>query len=229
MGGVGGRNEIPDWSGAENYLRRADPVLARLIERHGPCTLRPDEDLFGSLCESIICQQVSTKAGAAIVRRFRALFSSGLPAPETLNRLDATELRPAGVSPQKAAYLKDLAAKCLDGTVQLGRLPELPDEEIARELLAVKGIGPWTVTMFLIFALNRTDVLPVGDLGFRRAVQLAYGLENPPDRARLEELARPWHPYESIATWYLWRSLDNQGRSDLPPESRGKAGKDGQK
>ncbi|MGE5552521.1 MAG: DNA-3-methyladenine glycosylase family protein [Betaproteobacteria bacterium] len=200
----------PDWSSAEHHLRRADPVLAALIDRYGPCTLAPDEDLFGSLCESIICQQVSAKAGEAIVQRFREIFPSRRPTAERLAGMGEALLRSAGVSPQKASYLRDLARKCLDGTVDLQRLDRLPDEEIARELLAVKGVGPWTVTMFLIFALNRTGVLPVGDLGLRRAVQLVYGLEDLPDKAKLEQIAGPWHPYESIATWYLWRSLENK-------------------
>lgn len=200
----------PDWSAAERRLRRADPVLAGLIERYGPCTLRPDEDLFASLCEAIIGQQVSTKAGEAIVRRFRGLFPGGRPTPAGVAGQSDEALRSAGLSSQKAGYLKDLARHCLDGRVQLERLPELPEEEIARELLSVKGVGPWTVTMFLIFALNRPDVLPVGDLGFRRAVQLAYGLADLPEKARLEEVARSWHPYASIATWYLWRSLENK-------------------
>jgi DNA-3-methyladenine glycosylase II len=199
----------PDWNSAEQHLRGADPLLAPLIDRHGPCTLAPDKDLFGSLCESILCQQVSVKAGEAIVRRFRALFPSGQPTPRPLARLDEAALRSAGVSPQKQSYLKDLARHCLEGSLALDQLPELSADEIARELLAVKGIGPWTVTMFLIFALNRTDVLPVGDLGFRRAVQLAYGLPALPDEPRLREIAGPWRPYETIAAWYLWRSLDN--------------------
>lgn len=199
------------WALAEQQLKTVDPVLADLIERHGPCTLIPDDDLFGSLCESILCQQVSAKAGASICRHFRGLFPSGKPTPRKVARLDEENLRSAGVSPQKQGYLKDLARHCADGTIDLRFLDTLPDEEISRQLLAVKGVGPWTVTMFLIFALNRTDVLPVADLGLRRAVQLAYGLAEPPEPEKLRELAGPWHPYETIAAWYLWRSLDNQG------------------
>lgn len=198
------------WAQAERHLHEADPVLAGLIARYGPCTLVPDEDLFGSLCESVLCQQVSAKAGESIVRRFRALFPSGQPTPRKVSRLDEESLCSAGVSPQKQGYLKDLARKCADGTLDLRLLDQLPEDELTRRLLSVKGVGPWTVTMFLIFALNRTDVLPVGDLGFRRAVQAAYGLEQLPGPAELQELARPWHPYESIATWYLWRSLDKK-------------------
>ncbi|MCL4515434.1 MAG: DNA-3-methyladenine glycosylase 2 family protein [Firmicutes bacterium] len=204
----------PDWTEAMQHLRNADPVLAGLIDKYDLCTLAPDRDLFGSLCESIICQQISTKAGESIARRFRALFPDARPTPEELALLDETNLRSAGLSPQKMGYLKDLARKCLDGTINLPLLDRLPEDEITRELLAVKGVGPWTVTMFLIFALNRTDVLPVGDLGLRRAVQLAYGLENLPDKPRLEEIAKPWHPYETIATWYLWRSLENKKEPD---------------
>lgn len=197
------------WSLAERQLK-TDPVLAGLIERFGPCTLVPDEDLFGSLCESILCQQVSAKAGAAISERFRGLFPSGRPTPHKVIRLDEEDLSSAGVSPQKQGYLKDLARRCADGAIDLRFLDTLPNEEITRQLLAVKGVGPWTVTMFLIFALNRPDVLPVGDLGLRRAVQSAYGLAELPGPEQLQELAGPWHPYESVAAWYLWRSLDNK-------------------
>lgn len=200
----------PDWTDAMLHLRNADPVLAMLIDRYNLCTLVPDPDYFSALSESIICQQISSKAGESIVRRFRGLFSGGRPTPEGLAALDEANLRSAGLSPQKMGYLKDLARKCLDGTVDLSSLDRLPEDEIAGQLLKVKGVGPWTVTMFLIFALNRTDVLPVWDLGLRRAVQLAYGLDDLPDKAKLEEIARPWHPYESIATWYLWRSLENK-------------------
>ncbi|MGE5576963.1 MAG: DNA-3-methyladenine glycosylase family protein [Syntrophothermus sp.] len=200
----------PDWTEAISHLRNADPVLAALIDRYELCALMPDTDYFSSLSESIICQQISSKAGESIVRRFRALFPGGQPTPEGVSNLDEASLRSAGLSPQKMRYLKDLARKCLDGTIDLARLDQLPEEEIARQLRTVKGVGEWTVTMFLIFALNRTDVLPVWDLGLRRAVQLAYGLEALPDRGKLVEIARPWHPYETIATWYLWRSLENK-------------------
>lgn len=198
------------WQAAEAHLAAADPVMAGLISRYGPCTLVPDDDLFGSLCDSIIGQQISPRAADSICRRFRALFAGERPAPAPLASLEAEALRSAGLSPQKQRYLRDLAAKCLDGTVHLASLRNLPATEIERELLAVQGIGPWTVTMFLIFALNRPDVLPVGDLGFRKGAQLAYGLPELPGKDDLERLARPWHPYASIATWYLWRSLDNK-------------------
>lgn len=203
-------NTAHPWREAEAHLSAVDPVMARLIAERGPCTLGPDDDLFGSLCDSIIGQQISPKAADSIARRFRALFPGGHPVPGRLAELDQELLRSAGLSPQKQRYLKDLAAKCQDGTIRLASLRDLPAAEIERELLAVQGIGPWTVTMFLIFALNRPDVLPVGDLGLRKGAQLAYGLPELPGPAELRRLAQAWHPYATIASWYLWRALDNK-------------------
>lgn len=198
------------WQTAEEHLRKADSIFGPLIELYGPCRLQPTEAFFDNLCESIICQQISTKAAESIMRRFRGLFAAGVAEPEELLRRTDEELRGAGLSPQKIKYVRDLTEKVLQGGLNLSAITGLPNEAIEQLLLNVKGIGPWTVTMFLIFALNRTDVLPTGDLGIRKAMQALYGLNDPPDPAAMRTIAQAWHPYESVGAWYLWRSLESK-------------------
>ena len=194
---------------AETHLAGADPVLAQIITTTGPCTLSRQVDLFGALAESIISQQISVKAADAIMSRFLSLLPAGQLDPAAILALPEESLRAAGLSRAKAVYLRDLAAHVADGRLDLARLGQEPDEAVIAALLPVKGIGRWTAEMFLIFALGRLDVLPVDDLGFRRAVQLRYNLPDLPVRTTLPALAEPWRPYRSIATWYLWRSLNN--------------------
>ncbi|AZR72114.1 hypothetical protein BBF96_01120 [Anoxybacter fermentans] len=198
------------WQEAEQFLRDKDPVLGGLIERYGPCTLSPRKNLFDFLCESIIWQQISIKVAVSIMERFRSLFSKNQAEPEELLNLSNEDLREVGVSQRKIIYLKNLAKKIVDGELDLFRLRELSNEKIEDELLKLKGIGPWTVTMFLIFALNRTNVLPIGDLGIKKAIQIHYNLPELPRPDKIREIARAWHPYESIASWYLWQSLRNK-------------------
>jgi DNA-3-methyladenine glycosylase II len=193
------------YAAAEAHLQAADPALARLIATHGSCTLQPHSDYFMTLIRSIISQQISTKAAATIQARFFALLPDLTPA--AVLALDEAALREAGLSAAKARYVRDLAAKVAAGVVDLARIDQQPDEAIIRELVQVAGIGRWTAEMFLIFSLGRLDVLPVDDLGFRTAAQRVYGLPALPDKATLAALAAPWHPFASIATWYLWRSL----------------------
>lgn len=195
-------------------LRAADPVMGRLIDELGP----PDEalrrrgrrpgDAYGALVRSIVGQQLSTKAARSIFERLVELFGGHTPTPRQLLGADPEEVRAVGLSRAKVAFLRDLAEHVEDGELELERLPELPDEQVAEQLTAVRGLGPWTVDMFLIFHLGRPDVLPVGDLGIRRAAQLAYELEELPDAGRLTTLAEPWRPHRSLACLYLWRSLD---------------------
>ena len=196
-------------------LRRADPKLAGLIDRFGS----PDEvlrrrgrrpgDAYGALVRAIVGQQLSTKAARTIFERLVELFDGRTPTPRELLAVDPEQLRGVGLSRAKAAYLRDLAEHIEDGELDLERLPELPDEEVAEQLIAIKGLGQWTVDMFLIFHLGRPDVLPVGDLGIRRAAQLEYGLKELPAPDELRRLAEPWRPHRSLACLYLWRSLDN--------------------
>jgi len=198
------------------HLRKADGVLAALIDefgspdgvlrRRGP---RPT-DAYGALLRSIVGQQLSTKAARTIYERLTQLYEGRTPTPAELIATDPDALRGVGLSRAKAAYLRDLAEHVEDGELDLDRIAELPDEEVSAQLTAVKGLGQWTADMFLIFHLGRPDVLPVGDLGVRRAVQNAYELGELPDAAELARIAEPWRPHRSLACLYLWRSLDNE-------------------
>jgi len=195
-------------------LREADPVMAGLIERHSEVVRRDLErerpgDAYGTLVRSIVGQQLSTKAAATIYGRVLELFAEHTPTPKQLLEAEPDELRAAGLSRAKVAYLRDLAQHVEDGALELHRLPELPDEEVAAQLTAIKGLGQWTAEMFLMFHLGRPDVLPVGDQGIRRAIQVEYGLRKLPDAKRMQKIARPWRPYRTLASLYLWSSLDN--------------------
>jgi DNA-3-methyladenine glycosylase II len=192
---------------ARRHLARRDPVLKRLIRVVGPCTLWHNPDRFAALVRSIISQQISTKAAAAIrIRLEQALASTGVT-PEGILALSAEDLRAAGLSAAKACSLCDLAEKVRSQALPLDALHELPDEEVIARLVPVRGIGRWTAEMFLIFSLGRLDVLPVDDWGLRVGIQRQYSLGEPPTKAHVVELAEPWRPYRSIATWYFWRSL----------------------
>lgn len=197
---------------AQEYLATADPVLAELIARYGDYGPRPHNNYYHELVSSIIGQQLSIKAAATIEKRFLALFDGILPTPEQILATDIEVLRSVGMSRSKASYVLDLAAHIARGELVVDRLPDLSNEEVMTELIAIKGIGEWTAHMFLIFALGRLDVLPVGDLGLRSAVRTLYGLEHLPTPQECRKIAADhrWHPYESVATWYLWRSLENQ-------------------
>jgi DNA-3-methyladenine glycosylase II len=193
---------------AARHLRRADPRLAPVIAVVGPCSLRPQRPAFRALVESIISQQISGKAADAILGRFRGLFPGRpFPLPADVLAIPPERLRGAGLSNRKATYVRDLAVKFADGTIRAARFHWLTDDEIAEQLIQVTGIGRWTAEMFLIFSLNRLDVLPVDDLGLRKAVQRLYRLRELPVAETIERLAEPWHPYCTVATWYLWRSL----------------------
>jgi DNA-3-methyladenine glycosylase II len=192
-------------------LRKADPVLRQVIDDVGPLgdffAGRPT-DHYGTLVRSIVGQQLSTKAAAAIHTRLLERFGGRAPTPEEVLAADPDELRTAaGLSHAKVRYLRSLAEHVLDGSLELDRLTELPDDEVIAELVAVKGIGVWSAHMFLMFHLHRPDVLPVGDLGIRRAVMLRYGLRELPGPKELTQIAEPWRPHRSLACIFLWRSL----------------------
>jgi DNA-3-methyladenine glycosylase II len=189
------------------HLRRADPVLARIIERVGPYRLKTMEASFHGLARSIVYQQLSGRAAGTIFGRLVAATSDPLR-PEAVLRCSIQQLRELGLSQQKASYVRDLAERTASGEVDFAKLPALADDEIIRVLTAVKGVGVWTVQMYLIFALERPDVLPVADLGIRAAIRKAYRTRQLPKPARIEKIARRWHPYCSVASWYLWRSLE---------------------
>jgi DNA-3-methyladenine glycosylase II len=214
------KNQIkksPDWSAARRHLRR-DPVLAKIINAVGPCMLKPRRDHFVVLCKAIYSQQISTKVAAVLFGRFRRNFPGLRPTPQrVIDFLSNTEasnegaLRGCGLSRPKKSYLIDLAAHFVEEKIPSHRLSRMSDDQVIESLTAVKGIGRWTAEMFLMFTLNRQDVLPVDDLGLQTAVQRAYGLKDRPKADELRKIAEPWAPYRSIATWYLWRGLAKAG------------------
>lgn len=195
-------------------LAGSDPVIAKLIDRYGtPDGLlerrgRRPGDAYGALVRSIVGQQLSTRSARAIFGRLIGLFDDRTPTPRELLDVDPQTLREVGLSRAKVVYLRDLAEHVEDGELDLEGIAELPDEDVAAQLTQIKGLGPWSVQMFLIFHLGRPDVLPVGDLGIRRAIQDQYGLGELPDAAEMERIAEPWRPNRSLASLYLWRSLD---------------------
>lgn len=203
---------------ADAHLAK-DPVMAGLIQSFGGpldrdengSSRRPAADLYGALLRSITGQQLSVKAAAAIYGRLIARFGDRAPTPEEILADDPEELRAAaGLSRAKTASLRSLAEHVLDGRLQLDQLDALPDEEVIRELVAVKGIGEWTAHMYLMFTLHRPDLLPTGDQGIKNAIVIAYGLDAVPTRDVMTELAEPWRPHRTRACLYLWRSLDNE-------------------
>jgi len=196
------------WQESEAHLRAADEFRAALITRYGPCSLEPRGDYFTQLCKSVVSQQLSTKSAAAIFGRFSVQFGH-VPTAGEVAATPRETLRDLGLSQQKISYMYDLAAKVLDGNITLAHFAALPDAEVINQLVTVKGIGVWTAQMFLIFALNRPDVLPTDDFGIRKAIMLGYCLEAMPGKQEMEMIAAPWRPWRSIASWYLWRSLDN--------------------
>jgi len=196
---------------AASYLSTADSVLRPIIETHDLCTIRPNTDYYQELVDAIISQQLSVHAARSIESRFRDLFGGAFPAPGAILSTDVETLRGIGFSRAKAAYVLDLARHIIEGTVRFEDLDTKSNDEVVGELTAVKGIGVWTAHMFLMFCMGRTDVLPVGDLGIRNGVRKLYGLTDVPTPEQVTEIARDkhWHPYESVASWYVWQSLNN--------------------
>lgn len=192
---------------ATAHLRAADPVLRGLIDRIGPIEQTLEPDLWWSLVDAIVSQQLSVKAAATIAGRVAALGADGRPTPREILAADDERLRAAGLSRAKTVYVKDLAAKWLDGTLRHEQLREMDDAEVVAELTRVKGIGTWTAEMILIFTLGRPDVLPVDDLGVRVAAQRLYGLAERPGRDELLRIGEPWRPWRTLASRYLWVSL----------------------
>jgi DNA-3-methyladenine glycosylase II len=189
-------------------------VLARLIEEIGPLSVKARKrgrpaDAYGTLVRTITGQQLSSKAAATIYTRLTALYGGRTPTPEEIIATDPQRLRDVGLSGAKAAYLRDLAEHIVDGELPIDELAELPDEKVYEVLIAVKGLGRWSIDMFLMFHLGRADVLPVGDLGIRKAIQVHYGLDELPKPAETEQIAEAWRPHRTLACLYLWESLDN--------------------
>jgi DNA-3-methyladenine glycosylase II len=199
---------------ADRHLRSVDRVLKRVIDERGPIDPRTDRrgsrpDAYEALARAIVGQQLSTKAAGSIWERLVAQFGGSFPKPAQLIAADPESLRGAGLSWSKVGFLRDLAQRVEDGALDLKRLAELPDQDVVAELVQIKGVGAWTAEMFLIFHLARPDVVSTGDLGIRRAVEAAYGLDDLPGPGDLERIAEPWRPHRTLACLYLWRSLDN--------------------
>lgn len=192
---------------AIQHLRRSDPVLAGIIDRVGEYAIRFRDPDFETLAKSIIYQQLSGRVANVIFGRLTAA-AGGRLTPENVLKLRPSRMRALGLSKQKTAYIRDLARQARDGHIVFDELAGIADDEVIRRLTQVKGIGVWTAHMFLIFALQRPDILPTGDLGIRNAMRKAYGLPEPPGPADMEAMAACWKPYCSVASWYLWRSLE---------------------
>jgi len=202
--------------GEHERLAAADPVMATLIERFGELSLearrrrRPQVDAYGMLLRSVVGQQLSAKAAATIYGRVLELFGGATPRPEQLLEVEPERLREAGLSGRKVEYVRDLASHVLSGELELDRLSTFSDEEVTAEITAIRGFGVWSAQMFLIFFLERPDVLPTGDLGIRNAVKAAYELDEVPGPAELTRIAEPWRPNRTLACIYLWESLANE-------------------
>ena len=206
------------WADATAALAAADPALAAQIERSGPCSLKPGRvagGAFGALAQSICYQQLAGRAAAAIHGRFAALYG-GKPTAEAVMATPTETLRACGLSAAKAASIQDLAAKVLDGTVRLGNWSRQTDDEIVTRLSLVRGIGPWTAQMFLIFVLNRPDVWPTADYGVQTGYARIHGLADLPKPAELARLGEPYRPWRSIAAWYCWRAVDTPVDTPVP-------------
>ncbi len=192
------------------HLRTADPVIGALIEEWGPYRPRPGADPWSNLVRTILFQQLAGSAARAIQRRFYALHGAEDRVPTPAEVLATTDdaFRGAGVSRQKAAYLRDLAAHVLDDRLDFEALRRAPDTEVIAAVTAVHGLGEWSAHMFLMFELGRPDVLPVGDLGVRAGMRIAYGLEAMPTPREARVIGEPWAPYRSVGSWYMWRAVE---------------------
>ncbi len=195
---------------ALTHLKQADPIMAAIIDRVGPYAVRYNEPTFHTLAKSITYQQLSGKAAATIFGRLAAAAKVDPITPESILKLRPARMRSLGLSGQKMEYIRTLARMTRDGEVSFEGLAAQEDAAVIEHLTRVKGVGVWTVQMFLMFALKRRNVLPTGDLGIRAAMKKAYALEELPKPAEMEKLAVGWHPYCTVASWYLWRSLDGE-------------------
>jgi DNA-3-methyladenine glycosylase II len=193
---------------AIRHLQAADPILGGIIERVGAYRIQFRDPGFETLVKSIVYQQLSGRVAQVIFGRLCAAVPGGLLTPENILALRSEKMRKLGLSRQKTLYIRDLARLTRDGALDFDKLPEFPDAEVIEQLTKVKGVGVWTAHMFLIFALRRNNVLPTGDLGIRAAIRKAYGLAELPKPAEIDALGRRWHPYCTVAAWYLWRSLE---------------------
>ncbi len=206
---------VPDWRPALRFLRKADPVMAQLIRQVGPCTLSPRTDPFLTLVGAIFSQQLSTKGAMTLLGRFRDRFPKRQLTPRRVlaalhgpKSWDEAIIRQCGISRQKKAYLIDVCGHFISRKLDPVRLADLSDEAVTERLVRIRGIGPWTAQMYLMFTLCRPDVLPVADLGIQEAARRYYSLARRPNAKQLIRLAEPWRPWRTVACWYLWRGLE---------------------
>jgi DNA-3-methyladenine glycosylase II len=195
-------------SKALKHLSRRDPKLRAIIKSVGNYSIELRPEPFRSLVEAIIYQQLAGRAADTIYGRFLKIYHGRFPLPKRILATGVEDFRAAGLSRQKIAYIMDLATHVSDKRLRLDQLAEMTDAKVVEQLVQVKGIGRWTADMFLIFCLGRLDILPVGDLGLRRAMMITYGLPELPLPAKMTEIASAWKPYSSVATWYMWKSLE---------------------
>jgi DNA-3-methyladenine glycosylase II len=212
--GAHARKAAVKWTADDRALMRADKVLKRVMEEHGPIDPAIDRrgsrpDPFEAVARAIVGQQLSTKAARSIWEKLLAQFGGETPTPDALLRKRKPTLRKAGLSNAKVEFLRDLAQHVKDGRLDFDRIKDLSDEDVIADLIEVKGVGRWTAEMFLMFHLAREDVVSAGDLGIRRAIQIAYGLEDLPGPDDMERISDEWRPHRTLACLYLWRSLDN--------------------
>jgi 3-methyladenine DNA glycosylase/8-oxoguanine DNA glycosylase len=202
---------MADYRTSVRYLKRADPVLARVIESVGPCRfqLRVEGTHYQALARAIVFQQLSGKAAGTIYSRFNALFPNNFPTPEATLAMSDEQLRGVGLSRQKIGYLRDLATRVVSGDLPLSEVESMSDDDLITHLVQVKGIGRWTAQMFLMFRLGRLDVLPELDLGIQNAIQRAYRKRKRPSPKDVKKIGARWSPHSTVASWYLWRSLEN--------------------
>jgi DNA-3-methyladenine glycosylase II len=197
------------------HLKKSDTVLAAIIERAGAYKIHYREPDFETLVRSITNQQLNGTAAATIFARLHAAAKADPLTPESILKLRPARMRSVGLSGQKTKYIRELARMTRDGEVNFEQCATLENEAVVEHLTRVKGVGVWTVHMFLMFALRRHDVLPTGDFGIRMAMKKAYGLEDLPKPDEMEKIAAPWRPYSSVACWYLWRSLEVKKESEV--------------
>ncbi len=212
---AGAHESVDPWAEGAAFLRALDPKWEAIIDEVGPCRLRPRPDRFGTIVRAIVGQQISAKAASSIDRRVRDLAGE-LHEPVALLAIGEVGLRSAGLSGVKSRYILNLAQAVRDGSIALDEVHAWEDEAIVAALTSIKGIGPWTAEMFLIFALGRMDVLSVGDLGVRVGLRSFYGLDELPGPRECRELTEAWRPYRTIAMWYMWEQIDNPKKPQVP-------------
>jgi len=200
--------KLPDRKAILKHFDLRDPVMAATIREKGAFKLSRNRNYFLVLCKAIIGQQISIKAAESITQRFQSLFQGRNPTPEKVAVISVAKLRQSGLSGQKVKYLKDLGVRFLDGSIRTHRLAYQSNEEVIETLTSVYGIGRWTAEMFLIFSLNRLDVLPLGDLGLKAGIEKIYNMRDLPSPKKMLTLGKKWHPMETVATWYAWRIQD---------------------